>query len=111
MRWDYRGLLVILMLGVEVFRPMRELRSVLHQGMVGLSAAKGLYAILDDQPAVVDQPAAELSAPLAPSIEFELVHFTYPGKRRPIHNGLNFRIAAGERVGLVGMSGGENRRS
>ncbi len=39
------GLLVILMLGVEVFRPMRELRSVLHQGMVGLSAAKGLYAI------------------------------------------------------------------
>jgi ATP-binding cassette subfamily C protein CydCD len=98
-------LLVVLMLGVEAFRPMRELRSVLHQGMVGLSAAKGLYAILDDQPAVVDQPAAELSTPLAPSIEFESVHFTYPGTRRPTHNGLNFHIAAGERVGVVGMSG------
>ena len=29
------------MLGVEIYRPMRELRSVLHQGMVGLSAAQG----------------------------------------------------------------------
>src|SRR5258708_38304322 len=32
------ALLVILMLGIEIFRPMRELRTVLHQGMVGLSA-------------------------------------------------------------------------
>src|SRR5207302_1283517 len=33
-------LLVILMLGVEVFRPLRELRILLHQGMMGLSAAQ-----------------------------------------------------------------------
>jgi ABC-type multidrug transport system fused ATPase/permease subunit len=100
------GLLVILMLGVEVFRPMRELRSVLHQGMVGLSAAKGLYAILDDQPPVVDAPAAILPTPLTPSIAFESVRFTYPETRRAIHDGLTFRIAPGERVGVVGMSGG-----
>jgi len=30
------ALLVILMLGVEVFRPLRELRVLLHQGMLGL---------------------------------------------------------------------------
>ena len=35
------ALLIILMLGVEVFRPLRELRTVLHQGMLGLSAARG----------------------------------------------------------------------
>ena len=39
---ELQALLIILMLGVEVYRPMRELRSVLHQGMVGLSAAKGI---------------------------------------------------------------------
>src|SRR3546814_3803512 len=33
---ELTALLVILMLGVEIFRPMRELRSVLHQGMVGM---------------------------------------------------------------------------
>ena len=37
------ALLIILMLGIEIFRPMRELRTVLHQGMVGLSAAQGIY--------------------------------------------------------------------
>src|SRR5262249_45916680 len=51
-------LLVILMLGVEIFRPMRELRTVLHQGMVGMSAAQGIYQILDAQPDVIDAPAA-----------------------------------------------------
>src|SRR5206468_675522 len=40
------SLLVILMLGVEVFRPLRELRVVLHQGMLGTSAAQGILAIL-----------------------------------------------------------------
>ena len=99
-------LLVILMLGVEVFRPMRELRSVLHRGMVGLSAAKGLYEILDDRPVVADPPAAGPAGRLAPSVEFDAVHFTYPGTRRAVHNDLSFRIDAGERVGVVGISGG-----
>ena len=61
------ALLIILMLGVEIFRPMRELRSVLHQGMVGMSAAQGIYQILDDQPLVADAPAAALAAPLEPT--------------------------------------------
>src|SRR5439155_10311819 len=51
------ALLVILMLGVEVFRPLRELRVLLHQGMLGLSAARGIFAILDARPAVDDRPA------------------------------------------------------
>jgi ABC-type multidrug transport system fused ATPase/permease subunit len=100
------ALLVILMLGIEIFRPMRELRSVLHQGMVGLSAAQGIYRILDDSPAVADAPPAPLDKALAPTIEFEDVRFAYPGTRRTVHDGLSFRAAAGERLGLVGPSGG-----
>ncbi len=41
------ALLIILMLGVEVFRPLRELRILLHQGMLGLSASRGIFALLD----------------------------------------------------------------
>jgi len=100
------ALLIILMLGVEIFRPMRELRSVLHQGMVGLSAAQGIYRILDDEPMVADAPPARLDRMLAPTIEFEDVRFAYPGTRRTVHDGLSFRAAAGERLGLVGPSGG-----
>jgi len=100
------ALLVILMLGVEIYRPMRELRSVLHQGMVGMSAAQGIYQILDAEPLVPDAPAAALDRALEPSITFEGVRFRYPGSRRTVHDGLDFTVAAGERVGLVGSSGG-----
>ena len=100
------SLLVILMLGVEIFRPMRELRTVLHQGMVGLSAAQGIYRILDDKPAVADAQPAPLDKALAPVIAFESVRFAYPGTRRTVHDGLSFRAEAGERLGLVGPSGG-----
>jgi len=100
------SLLVILMLGVEIYRPMRELRTVLHQGMVGLSAAQGIYRILDDRPAVADAQPAPLDRALAPVITFENVRFSYPGTRRTVHDGLSFRAEAGERLGLVGPSGG-----
>ncbi len=100
------SLLIILMLGVEIFRPMRELRTVLHQGMVGLSAAQGIYKILDDRPAVADALPAPLDKTLAPVIAFENVRFAYPGTRRTVHDGLSFRAEAGERLGLVGPSGG-----
>jgi ABC-type multidrug transport system fused ATPase/permease subunit len=100
------SLLIILMLGVEIYRPMRELRTVLHQGMVGLSAAQGIYRILDDRPAVADALPAPLDKALAPVITFEDVRFSYPGTRRTVHDGLSFRAEAGERLGLVGPSGG-----
>jgi thiol reductant ABC exporter CydC subunit len=98
-------LLVILMLGVEVYRPLRELRNVLHQGMVGLSAAKGLYRIIDAEPPVQDVQGGEDPVALTPSIAFDNVSFHYPGSRRPTHQGLSFDVHAGERVGIVGPSG------
>jgi ABC-type multidrug transport system fused ATPase/permease subunit len=100
------SLLVILMLGVEIYRPMRELRTVLHQGMVGLSAAQGIYKILDDKPAVADALPTPLDKALAPTIAFDDVRFAYPGTRRNIHHSLSFRAEAGERLGIVGPSGG-----
>jgi ATP-binding cassette, subfamily B, bacterial len=98
------ALLIILMLGVEVFRPLRELRILLHQGMLGLSAAQGIYSVLDARPVVSDD-ARPSDAPLVPVVEFENVTFAYPGGRGPAHAGLSFSLAPGERVGIVGPSG------
>jgi ATP-binding cassette subfamily C protein CydCD len=100
------ALLIVLMLGVEVFRPLRELRVVLHQGMLGLSAAGGIMQILEAQPKVSDRPTPLLDASsLSPIVAFEEVAFSYPGGRRAAHDGLSFEVKAGERVGIVGPSG------
>src|SRR2546430_13078585 len=100
------SVLVILMLGVEVFRPLRELRVVLHQGMLGTSAAQGILAILRATPEVREQGEAGARVPaLTPSVTFEEVTFAYPGGRGAAHERLSFAVAPGERIGFVGPSG------
>src|SRR6266446_1256789 len=98
------ALLIVLMAGTEIFRPLRDLRSVLHQGMVGQSAAVGINALLATEAAMPSGIAARPPT-LAPTIEFSGVRFSYPGGRHAAHDDLSFAVAAGERVGIVGPSG------
>ena len=98
------ALLVVLMMGVEVFRPLRELRALMHQGMVAQSAAQAVFELLEARPVVVDMPGSGTRR-LAPTIEFDNVTFAYPGGRQAAHRGLAFTVAKGERVGIVGPSG------
>lgn len=98
------ALLIILMAGTEIFRPLRDLRSVLHAGMIGQSAANAIHTLLEarsDAPAAVGAQVPELT----PGIAFDSVGFAYPGRRADAHAGLSFTIAAGETVGIVGPSG------
>ncbi|MEN5346653.1 ABC transporter ATP-binding protein [Achromobacter mucicolens] len=110
------ALLIVLMAGTEIFRPLRDLRAVLHRGMLGQSAAASIHALMDAQPltpapdtagqaGTVRAGAVQTDAArLAPTIEFDDVAFSYTPERAA-HQGLAFRIAAGERVGVVGPSG------
>ncbi len=102
-------LLIILMAGVEVFRPQRDMRALLHEGMVGLSAAHGVFALLDarspiDWPTEVKAVNAQVKKIVA-NVTFDQVTFAYPGGRQPAHTGLSFNVAEGERIGFVGSSG------
>ena len=99
-------LLVVLMMGIEVFRPQRDLRALLHNGMMIRAAADDIFSVLDAR-AKVEPPSAPLAldGPLSPTVEFETVSFAYPGGRRAAHRELSFRVGAGERVGFVGESG------
>ena len=99
------ALLIILMMGIETFRPLRELRELLHTGMNGQSAAGAIFALFDTQPMIRDTVAERPAPTLAPTVEFDGVEFAYPGGRRGAHSGLHFTVAAGERVGFVGPSG------
>jgi len=104
-KMELAGLLIILMMGVEIFRPMRDLRSVLHQGMVGMSAAQGIYKILDAKPIVGEAQTVFSARDLLPTVEFRGVQFQYPNTTRAIHKNLDLKVGVGERVGVVGPSG------
>ena len=97
-------LLVVLMLGVEVFRPLRELSQLFHQGLLGVAAAESVLNLDRAKPLTADAQA-EPTASLEPRIEFENVTFSYPTGRRPALNGVSFTVEPGRRIGVVGRSG------
>ena len=108
------ALLIVLMAGTEIFRPLRDLRAVLHQGMIGQSAAAGVHALLEPESSMPfgtqagsKEPALSpsLALELSPSLSFEGVGFAYPGGRGAALDQLDLRVAAGERIGIVGPSG------
>ena len=98
------ALLMILMMGIEVFRPLRELRTLLHDGMLGQSAAEGIVDLLQREP-LVHPPANPSGQPLEADVQFANVSFSYPGSTQSAHKQLDFRVAAGQRAGFVGASG------
>lgn len=71
-----------------------------------------LFADAAELTDILDRPL-ELQDPVQPegsrinqgAIEFKAVSFTYPGTTKRVFNGLDLKIPAGQKVGLVGHSG------
>ena len=104
---ELRPLLIVLMLGVEIFRPMRELTNLYHQGMTVISSSQSVFAIIDEPVSVVESESA-LSAPapeVSPEISFENVTFGYEGGHRQALHDVSFNLREGETLGVVGASG------
>jgi ATP-binding cassette subfamily B protein len=62
--------------------------------------------LLLDEPRLVDPADPEPLAPASAAVRFDRVQFTHGGAREPLFDGLDLAIGDGERVGLVGRSGG-----
>ncbi len=108
---ELRALMIVLMLGVEVFRPLRELVQLYHDGVMDMSSAEGIFAIMDSPVTVRDPERATANGPapastaLKPEIAFENVSHAYNEGRRPALHDLSFTLHEGETLGLVGPSG------
>lgn len=98
-----QALLIVLMAGTEVFRPLRDFRGVLHEGQIGQAAGIAINEFLGTP--TQERGAAAKPVRLEPTIEFDDVRFTYPGGRGIALNGVSFSLKAGERIGVVGPSG------
>jgi ATP-binding cassette subfamily C protein CydCD len=112
---SFESLLLVLLLGVEVFKPLRELRSLMHAGMLAQAAAGQVFSVLESKTQVIDSATNyQAIARDDQSISFENVSFSYHSKSTDdapklsalVHDQLNFSINSGQRIGVVGSSGG-----
>ncbi len=100
------------LLYLAITKPLRELHRVFDESSEAALQADNLLNDLDvpydisfaDRAAVTDRTATPLAAEDA--IVFDNVTFSYDGAPKPTLDGLSTRIKAGERVGIVGSSGG-----
>ena len=98
-------LLIVLLLGNEIYKPILELNTAYHGGLEGATAAGGIFNLLDTTPDVTNSPNATRTPPVAQSIRFEDVTFGYDEGKRPALSDLSFGVNSGETVALVGRSG------
>ncbi len=93
----------LLLVGV-FFRPVDKINAVIETYPKGIAGFRRYMALLDTAPDVVDRPDARPAGTLHGDIRFERVGFGYaPG--RPVLDGIDLTIKAGETVAFVGPSG------
>jgi len=96
---------------VMLIWPLRMLGMILAQAQRAVASSQRVHEVLVAEPEIVDpSPASTLPAPVGdrPSgeLRFEGVTFSYPfGPARPVLEGLELVVRAGESVALVGPTG------
>jgi subfamily B ATP-binding cassette protein MsbA len=98
---NFTGFVTALLLAAQPLRALGSLNAALQEGLAGMSR---IFAVLDEQPAILDP----IGAPALPAgrgrVEFDGVEFRYPDGRMGLH-GLSFVAEPGLTVALVGPSG------
>ena len=93
----------ILLLAPEFYFPLRELGTYYHAKAEAVGAVKEILPYLASSP---EPPAHKQPLPRTPfPIEFRNVTFAYDQGKRSVLEDLNFALAQGEQVALVGPSG------
>jgi ATP-binding cassette subfamily B protein len=88
----------------QLMSPARQLAGLLTVGQQARAGIERIFQLLDLRPAIADPPDAVELPVLRGEVTFRDVHFGY-GDGEPVLAGLDLRIAAGERVAILGTSG------
>ncbi len=88
----------------QFFRPIQLISQVYTQAQSSLAGSERIYAILDESPEPADTPGAVALGQIAGEIVFEGVTFGYDAAR-PVLRDVDFAIAPGQTLALVGRTG------
>ncbi|KAI1703133.1 ABC transporter domain-containing protein [Ditylenchus destructor] len=89
---------------MELWWPMDKLSYSFRQMSKDLEKMEKIIEVLNTEPEIRDSPDAVELEPLAGSIEFQKVSFSYKPDK-PILQDVSFRVEAGQTVAIVGPSG------
>ena len=87
------------------YKPLKSVSNMNTGVQMGLAAASRLYKLLDEKPEIVDKPNAINLENIKGDIEFSQVDFSYIEGKNALSS-ISFKIPAGQRIALVGHSGG-----
>jgi ABC-type multidrug transport system fused ATPase/permease subunit len=88
-----------------LYRPARDLGDVATGVFEASAAAERVLELLDQDPLVVERPAAKRLERSRGAIELDDVWFRYPGADRPALAGVSMHIEPGETLLVTGASG------
>ena len=89
---------------VLITTPIKRLSTLNEQIQIGYAAAVSIFSVMDEKK---EKDLGRLNLKKAKGkLEFIDVCFTYPKNNKAVLSDINFNIKAGEKVALVGKSGG-----
>jgi ABC-type multidrug transport system fused ATPase/permease subunit len=99
------GTLFAFMLYVQnFFDPVQQLSQLYNTFLSATAALDKIMGVLDEEPEVLDRPAARELAQIEGHVAFEAVRFTY-GRGDEVLHGVDLDVPAGTTVALVGHTG------
>jgi ATP-binding cassette subfamily B protein len=89
---------------MNFFRPMRGIAMLYNHLQSALAGAERIFAVLDADPSVPDDPEAQSLAEVRGQVAFNRVTFSYdPGK--PVLSEVSLSASPGQTIALVGPTG------
>jgi ATP-binding cassette subfamily B protein len=89
----------------RMFQPIRDLAEKYNIMQAAMASSERIFALLDQPEAIKNPVAPKRVEKFTGSVEFKDVWLSYnPGE--PVLKGISFRVRPGEKVALVGATGG-----
>jgi len=89
-----------------LYDPVKKLTKLNNTIQEGVAAASRIFDILEIEESIQEKKNPEILIGDAFDLEFENVGFSYDEEEEPALTNINLRVAPGEVLALVGMSGG-----
>jgi len=99
------GFIAFLYAMFNAYMPLKRMGYVYQQFQAAQGASTQVFAYLDREEEVIDQPGGKVLEGLSRDLEFDEVTFAYDAQSAPVLQQVSFRATKGEVVALVGTSG------